>query len=225
MARRLEAWRERAPTVRFPRDSVIRARRAKAPCRWQGARAASAEAQAAADPGGDASATEGGGVRPGGAHGDARWGADVAARRPLGPPGGPRRIPTRLPPGDGPAVAGVARSRAKLPPSAHLSHSRRAPTPTAMRPPRLPPREGPAAGGVARACADRSQGARWRCRTTEGQAPELPPHADPLPMGRGGEIFAAAPIRARPAPRTARISSPDSRRGHTSTPRCPCRCP
>ena len=73
----------------FARDADARrdARRAEAPCRWQGARAASAKAQAAADPGGAASATEGG------ADGDARWGADVAARRPLGPPGGPMRHP------------------------------------------------------------------------------------------------------------------------------------
>jgi len=63
-----------------PRDSAIRARRARATCRWQGARAASAQAQAAADPGGAACATEGGGVRPGGAEGDARWGG--GRRRP-----------------------------------------------------------------------------------------------------------------------------------------------
>ncbi|PJA60741.1 MAG: hypothetical protein CO163_02075 [Rhodobacterales bacterium CG_4_9_14_3_um_filter_71_31] len=113
----------------FARDADARrdARRAEAPCRWQGARAASAKAQAAADPGGAASATEGG------ADGDARWGADVAARRPLGPPGGPMRHPPRRPPGDGPAAGGGARACADRPPSAHCGQSRRTLSPGAMR--------------------------------------------------------------------------------------------
>jgi len=115
------------------------ARRAEAPCRWQGARAASAQAQAAADPGGAARATEGGDVRPGGALGDARSGAGVAARRPLGPSGGSMRHPPRRPPGDGPAAGGVARTCPDRPPPAR---SRYASTHRSVRadPPHVPPR-------------------------------------------------------------------------------------